>query len=101
MDDFVAVKAGSSMGSVSDAEVSIGLGVSPAMASFESPMLKVVSPILGRYPWLTQNRFSPLLDLGNGVEDEFEEGEVQEEEQRVNFVDSGGGAQTEFGLHIL
>lgn len=80
VDDFVAVKAGSSMGSVFDAEVSIGLGVSPAMASFESPMLKVVSPILGRYPWLTQNRFSPLLDLGNGVEDEFEEGEVQEEE---------------------
>ena len=76
MDDFVAGKAVSSMGSVSDAEVSIGLRVSPASTSFESPLLKVVSPILGRYPWVTQNRFFPLSDLGNGVEDEFEEGEI-------------------------
>ena len=101
VDDFIAIKACSSMGSIFDAEVSTGLGVRPATASFESPMLKVVSPILGRYPWVTQNCFSPLSDLGNGVEDEFEEGEVQVEEQRVNSVDSGGGAQTESGLHIL
>ena len=50
---------------------------------------------------MTQNRFSPLSDLGNWVEDEFEEGKVQEEEQRFNSVDSSGGAQTESGLHIL
>ena len=83
-----SVKAGSSIGLVSDAEVTHGLGnrnfgstndmvVSLAI---EASILKVVSPILGRYPWVVQNRFSPLSDLGNGVEDEFMEGEDHEEE---------------------
>ena len=74
-----SVKAGSSIGLVSDAEVTHGLGnrnfgstndlvVSLAI---EASILKVVSPILGRYPWVVQNRFSPLSDLGNRVEDEF------------------------------
>nr|POF16722.1 hypothetical protein CFP56_71158 [Quercus suber] len=101
VDVFDTVKAGSSMSSVSDAEESIGFGVSSATASFETPMLKDVPPILGRYPWVAQNRFYPLSDLGNGIEDEFEEGEVLVEEQRGISVDSGGGVQTESGLHIL
>ena len=74
-----SVKAGSSIGLVSNAEVTHGLGnrnfgstndmvVSLAI---EASILKVVSPILGRYPWVVQNRFSPLSDLGNRVEDEF------------------------------
>nr|POE68712.1 hypothetical protein CFP56_17592 [Quercus suber] len=83
VDVFNIVKAGSSMGSVSDAEVSIVLGVSSATASVETPMLKDVPPILDR------------------IEDEFEEGEVLVEEHRGNSVYSGGGVQTESGLHIL
>ena len=86
-----SVKVGSSMGSISDAEVTHGLGnrdfgstndmvVSSATTVIEAPILKVVSPILGRYPWVVQNRFSPLSDLGNGVEDEFMEGKDHEEE---------------------
>ena len=54
--------------------------VSSATTVIEAPILKVVSPILGQYPWVVQNRFSPLSDLGNGVEDEFMEGEDHEEE---------------------
>ena len=87
--DFV--KAVSFVGTDSDAEVTHGMGnrdsgftddmvVSSAMAAIEAPILKVVSPILGWHPWVVQNRFSPLLDLGNGVEDEFVEGEDHEEE---------------------
>ena len=96
-----AVKAGPPMGSVSHAEVSLGLRVSSATTSLTTPMLKVVSPILDSYPWVAHNRFSPLSDLGNGVEDEFEEGEVQEEVQRGNSVVSSEGAQSDSGLHIL
>ena len=87
--DFV--KAVSFVGTDSDAEVTHGMGnrdsgftddmvVSSATAAIEAPILKVVSPILGWHPWVVQNRFSPLLDLGNGVEDEFVEGEDHEEE---------------------
>ena len=50
---------------------------------------------------MDHNRFSPLSDLGNGVEDEFEEGEVQEEVQRGNSVVFGEGAQSESGLHTI
>ena len=64
IDDFVTVKASSSRGLVSDAEVSIGLGVSPATALFESPMLKVVSPILGRVPMDDSKSFFSSLRPG-------------------------------------
>ena len=75
----------------SDAEVTNGLGIrdsgftgdmviSSAMAMIEPPILKEVSPIVCRNPWVVQNRFSPLSDLGNGMEAEFGEGEAHEEE---------------------
>ena len=41
----------------------------------EAPSLTVVSSILGQYPWVVHNPFSPLLVLGDGVVDEFVEGE--------------------------
>ena len=59
---------------------------------------------------MVQNRFSPLSDLGNGVEDEFMEGEDHEEEQRSyhqddtmlqRSVDSVGEFQSDFELHLL
>ena len=75
----------------SDAEATHGLGIrdsgftgdmviSSAMAMIEPPILKEVSPILCRNPWVVQNRFSPLSNLGNGMEAEFGEGEAHEEE---------------------
>ena len=84
--------------------------VSSATAAIKSPILKDVLPILCQHPWVVQNRFSPLSDLGNGVEAEFGEGEDHEEEQRsshhdamtqqrsVDFVEK---FQTDFGLHLL
>nr|POE85765.1 hypothetical protein CFP56_07106 [Quercus suber] len=81
-----------------------------APAAIEAPILKVVSPILGRYTWVVQNRFSPLLNLGNGVEDEFVEREDHEEEQRSYHHDdttlqrsmnSIGEFQLDSGLHLL
>ena len=65
----------SAMGSVSDDPGFTGVRVvSLATAVFEN----VVSPILDLNPWVVQNRFSLLSDLGNGVEDELVEGEVHE-----------------------
>ena len=75
----------------SGAKVTNGLGIrdsgftgdmviSLAMAMIEPPILKEVSPIVCRNPWVVQNRFSPLSDLGNGMEAEFGEGEAHEEE---------------------
>jgi len=75
-----------------DAEVIHGLGnrdsgftgdmvVSLAMAAIEPPILKEVPLILCRHPWVVQSRFSPLSNLGNGVEAEFGEGEAHEEER--------------------
>nr|POF08939.1 berberine bridge enzyme-like 18 [Quercus suber] len=88
-----SVKVGFSLGSVSDAEVTHGRGYrdsrstgvmvgSSTMAEIEAPSLTVVSPILGRYPWVVHNRFSPLSDLGDWVVDEFVEGEDHVEVQK-------------------
>nr|XP_023924360.1 G-type lectin S-receptor-like serine/threonine-protein kinase At1g11410 [Quercus suber] len=52
------------------------------MAEIEASSLTVVSPILGRYPWVVHNRFSPLSDLGDWVVDEFVEGEDHVEVQK-------------------
>ena len=88
------------MGSVFDDLGFTGVRVvSSTTALFEN----VVSPILDLNPWVVQNRFSLLFDLGNGVEDELVEGEVHEVAQRSNhhdemtlqrLVDSGGEFQT-------
>ena len=108
-------KTVSSMDSISVAEVPIGLGirdprftggmvVSLATAKIEALIQEVVSQILGRNPWVVQNRFSPLSDLGNGVDDEFVEGEDHEVDQRSNHlqrsVDFVGEFQTVSGLHL-
>ena len=81
-----SVKVGFSLGSVSNAEVTHGQGYrdsgstgvmvgSSTTAEIEALSLTVVSPILGQYPWVVHNPFSPLSDLGDGVVDEFVEGE--------------------------
>ena len=78
-------KVVSSLSTVSDAKVTHGLGnrdsgftgdmvVSSMTAAIEVPILKVVLSILGQYPWVVQNRFSPFSNLGNGVDDVFREG---------------------------
>ena len=88
-----SVKVGFLLGSVSNAEVthrrgyrdsgSIGVMVgSLTMAEIEASSLTVVSPILGQYPWVVHNPFSPLSDLGDGVVDEFVEGEDHVEVQK-------------------
>ena len=103
-----------------DVEVIHGLGnrdfgftgdmvVSLAMAAIEPPILKEVLLILCRHPWVVQNRFSPLSNLGNGVEAEFGEGEAHEEERssphddmsQQRLVYSVGEFQTDSGLHLL
>ena len=66
---LASVMAGFSMGSVSDVEVTLGLGncdygFTDIMVGSSTTTAVVI-----------QNRFSPLPDLGNGVEDEFVEGE--------------------------
>ena len=90
----------SAMGSVSnDLGFTSVRVVSSTTALFEN----VVSLILDLNPWVVQNRFSLLFDLGNGVEDELVEGEVHEVAQRSNhhdemmlqrLMDSGGEFQT-------
>ena len=75
----------SAMGSDFDDLGSTGVRVvSSATAVFEAPGLNVVSQILDRNPWVVQNQFSPLSDLGNGVEVELVEGEVHEVVQSSN-----------------
>ena len=102
------------------AEVTHGLGnrdfgftgdmvVSSVMAVIEPLILKEVSLILFWHPWVVQNRFSPLSDLGNGVEAKFGEGEAHEEERssphddttQQRLVDTVGGFQIDSGLHLL
>ena len=67
--------------------------VSSATTVIESLILKDVLPILCRHTWVVQNQFSPLSDLGNGVEAEFGEREDHEEafsvssEQRCSHHD--------------
>ena len=91
----------------SDAEVTLGLGnrgsgstsetvVSSAKAMIEAPILNVVPPSLVQYPWVVQNQFSPLSDLGNGVEDVLVERDDHEEVQRSNH-----GFQTNSRLQLL
>ena len=52
---------------------------SSAAVAFESPIMKEVSLILCRHIWVVQNCFSPLSNLGNGVEAEFGEREDHDE----------------------
>ena len=96
------VKVGFSLGSVSNAEVTHGRGYhdsgstgvmvgSSTTAEIEALSLTVVSPILGQYPWVVHNPFSPLSDLGDRVVDEFVEGEDHVEVQKshhhvYNFI---------------
>ena len=88
-----SVMVGFSLGSVFDAEVTHGRGYrdsgstsvmvgSSMTAKIEAPSLTVVSLILGQYPWVVHNPFSPLSDLGDGVVDEFVEGEDHVEVQK-------------------
>ena len=88
-----SVKVGFSLGSVSDAKVTHGRGYrdsgstdvmvgSSTTVEIEAPSLTVVLSILGQYPWVVHNPFSPLLDLGDGVVDEFVEGEDHVEVQK-------------------
>ena len=51
-------------------------------AKIEALSLTVVSSILGQYPWVVHNPFSPLSDLADGVIDEFVEGEDHVEVQK-------------------
>ena len=87
--DFV--KAVFSIVTGSDAEVTHGIGnrdsgftsdmvVSSTMVAIEPPILKEMSSVLCQHLWVVQNRFSPLSDLGNGVEAEFGEGDHEEEQ---------------------
>ena len=55
---------------------------SSTTTEIEAPSLTVVSPILGQYPWVVHNPFSPLSNLGDGVVDEFVEGEDHVEVQK-------------------
>ena len=82
----------------SDADVTHGIGhrdsgftgdmvASSATMAIMSPILKDVSLILCQHPWVVQNRFSPLSNLGNGVEAKCGEGEDHEEEQRSSHHD--------------
>ena len=66
---LASVKAGFSMGSVSDVEVTLGLG------NCDSGFTDIMVGRSTTMAVVIQNRFSPLPDLGNGVEDEFVEGE--------------------------
>ena len=88
-----SVKVGFSLGLVSDAEVTHGRGYrdfgstgvmvgSLIMVKIEALSLTMVSPILGQYPWVVHNPFSPLSDLTDGVIDEFVEGEDHVEVQK-------------------
>ena len=63
------VKAGFSMGSDSDVEVTLGLG------NCDSGSTGIMVGSSTTTAVVIQNRFSPLPDLGNGVKDEFVEGE--------------------------
>ena len=102
------------------AEVSHGFGVwdsgftsdmviSSAMVGIEPPILKEVSLIPCRHPWVALNRFSPLSDLGIGMEAEFGEGEAHGEDRssprhdtkQQRLVDSIGDFEIDYGLHIL
>ena len=91
------------MGSASGAEASLGLGkrVPRSTGAMVSSSTSVEI--------LVQNRFSPLSDLGNGVEDEFVAGEDLVEDQRCQHhahrsrqrsVGSVGDFQSIFGLHL-
>ena len=95
------VKVGFSLGSVSDAKVTHGRGYhdsgstgvmvgSSMTAEIQAPSVTVVSPILGQYPWVVYNPFSPLSDLADGVIDEFVEGkdhvEVQKSHHHVDTI---------------
>ncbi|KAF3960713.1 hypothetical protein CMV_014595 [Castanea mollissima] len=71
---------------ISDAEDSHDLAVSSPSVVLEAPILKGAAPILDQFPWVIQNRFSPLSELGNGVDEGFVEGEDQEGQWETSVV---------------
>ncbi|KAF3947876.1 hypothetical protein CMV_026057 [Castanea mollissima] len=83
----------------SDAEDSHDLAVSSPSVMLEAPILKGASPILDHFPWVVQNRFSPLSELGNGVDEGFVEGEVNEGQWETSVVydHSCGSGEKDFG----
>ena len=96
-----SVKVGFSLGSVSNVEVTHGRGYrdsrstdvmvgSSMTAEIEALSLTVVSSILGHYPWVVHNPFSPLSNLADGVIDEFVEGkdhvEVQKSHHHIDTI---------------
>ena len=100
---LTSIKEGFSMGSASSAETSLGLG-KHVPGSTDAMVGGLASAKI-----LVQNRFSPLSDLGNGVEDEFVVEEDLVEDQRcqhhaqrlrqrlVGFV---GDFQSIYRLHL-
>ena len=99
-----SIKAGFSMGSISDAEVTDGLGNRDSRSTGDLVGTSATAAIV------VQNRFSPLSDLGNGVEDEFMEGEDHVEDQgshhhvdmmRQRIVGSVGEFRSISGLHLF
>ncbi|KAF3973645.1 hypothetical protein CMV_002939 [Castanea mollissima] len=69
----------------SDAVDSQDLAVCSPSVVREAPIQKGVSPILDHFPWVFQNRFSPLSELGNGVDEGFVEG-VEHEGARAESL---------------
>ena len=101
---LTSVKAGFSMGSVFNAEVTLGLGYRDS----GSTAVRVGS--LAMVAVVVQNRFSPLSNLGNGVEDEFMVGEDHGNDQRCHYhvhmtrqrlVGSVGEFQSVSRLHLF
>ncbi|KAF3956556.1 hypothetical protein CMV_018327 [Castanea mollissima] len=75
---FDSGKAVLPLETISEAEDSHDPAVSSPSVVLEAPFLLEAAPILDQVPWVIQNRFSPLAVLGNGVDEDFVEGEDQE-----------------------
>ena len=97
------VKEGFLMGSTSGAETTLDLG------KHVSGSTGVMVGCSASAEIMVQNRFSPLSNLGNGVEDEFVAGEDLVEDQRCQhyalrlrqrLVGSVGDFQSISGLHL-
>ena len=73
---LASIKDGFSMGSASGAETTLGLGKRVSGSTGAMVGSSVLAEIM------VQNHFSPLSDLGNGVEDEFMAGEDLVKDQR-------------------
>nr|XP_023927128.1 uncharacterized protein LOC112038539 [Quercus suber] len=98
-----SISAGFSMGSVSDAETTLGLGIRDSGSTGVMVGSSATAEIM------VHNRFSPLSDLGIGVEDEFVVRDDLVEDQwchhhahrtRQRSVVSVGDFQSVSGLHL-